>query len=99
MRNFPNLRLDKYRIAHPYLGKTPSGYLCGAFQIGPLTVMSSGSPSPGDVGYPWEHVSVSTPTRCPTWDEMKHVKELFWADDETVVQFHPEKSQYVNKHP
>lgn len=47
----------------------------------------------------WEHVSVSLKNRCPTWDEMCMVKEIFWKDDEVVVQFHPAKSEYVNIHP
>jgi hypothetical protein len=47
----------------------------------------------------WEHVSVSTKFRAPTWDEMHWVKEQFWDAEETVVQFHPPKSQYVNCHP
>ena len=47
----------------------------------------------------WEHVSVSLKKRCPTWDEMCLVKDLFWAEDECVVQFHPPKAEYVNCHP
>ena len=46
----------------------------------------------------WEHVSVSLRNRCPTWDEMCLVKDIFWQDDECVVQFHPPKSEYVNLH-
>ena len=46
----------------------------------------------------WEHVSVSLPTRCPTWDEMCKIKEIFFSDDETVVQYHPRKQDYVNIH-
>ena len=37
--------------------------------------------------------------RCPTWDEMCLVKDIFWQDDECVIQFHPPKSEYVNLHP
>jgi hypothetical protein len=48
---------------------------------------------------PWEHASVSLPTRCPTWNEMCWVKGLFWHDTETVVQYHPPKSDYVSFHP
>src|ERR1051325_807872 len=48
---------------------------------------------------PWEHVSVSTKTRCPTWEEMAWIKSLFFYDEEIVLQFHPRKSQYVNEHP
>lgn len=49
----------------------------------------------------WEHVSVSLmdSPKCPSWEEMCIVKALFWDDDETVIQFHPPKSEYVNKHP
>lgn len=47
----------------------------------------------------WEHVSVSLPNRCPNWDEMCKIKSLFWADDETVIQFHPKQSERVNLHP
>ncbi len=49
----------------------------------------------------WEHVSVSlpdSPKRCPSWDEMCIVKNLFWDESECVVQFHPPKSDYVNFH-
>lgn len=49
--------------------------------------------------YGWEHVSVSLPSRCPTWEEMCYLKNLFWNDDECVVQYHPRKSEYVNNHP
>lgn len=49
----------------------------------------------------WEHVSVSVigQKRCPLWDEMKWIKEQFFSDEETVVQFHPRKSEYVDVHP
>lgn len=47
----------------------------------------------------WDHVSIAFPNRCPTWEEMCKVKDLFFYDDETVIQFHPKKSEYVNKHP
>lgn len=47
----------------------------------------------------WEHVSVSLADRCPTWDEMCRVKRLFWDAEDTVVQYHPPESEYVNLHP
>jgi len=49
-------------------------------------------------GIEWEHVSVSTEKRCPNWPEMCFVKDLFWAEDETVMQLHPPKNAYVNNH-
>lgn len=46
----------------------------------------------------WEHVSVSLPHRCPTWGEMCMIKNLFFNKDETVIQYHPAESEYVNAH-
>lgn len=49
----------------------------------------------------WEHVSVSCMRKhrgkivpqMPDWDLMCMVKDLFWEDTETVVQFHDPKSE------
>ena len=60
-----------------------------------ITIISSGV----DYEFGWEHVSVSIEHRTPNWAEMCFVKDLFWRDDEPVVQFHPPKSEYVNFHP
>jgi hypothetical protein len=50
-------------------------------------------------GMGWQHVSVSRVDRCPTWEEMCQVKDIFWDDTDCVVQYHPPKSNYVNNHP
>lgn len=50
-------------------------------------------------GQQWEHVSVSTPNRCPTWEEMCAIKKQFWDAEDCIVQFHPPESEYVNNHP
>lgn len=44
----------------------------------------------------WEHVSICPINRTPTWDEMCMLKEMFWNENETVVQIHPAKENYVN---
>lgn len=44
----------------------------------------------------WDHISVSTIKRVPTWDEMCFIKNLFFDEEETVIQYHPKKSEYVN---
>ena len=49
-------------------------------------------------GAGWDHVSVSCDFRCPTWEDMCLVKSIFFRDDETVIQYHPKKSEYVNLH-
>lgn len=52
-------------------------------------------------GMGWQHVSVSIDNSSftPSWDLMCKVKDLFWSDEDWVVQFHPAKSEYVNNHP
>ena len=50
-------------------------------------------------GEPWEHVSISTPDRCPTWQEMSWVKSMFFEDTETVVEFHVPKADHIKFHP
>jgi len=47
----------------------------------------------------WNHVSVSLNSRCPNWREMCFVKDLFFDPEDCVIQFHPPKSKYVNRHP
>jgi len=50
-------------------------------------------------GMGWEHVSVSLPSRTPIWDEMCFIKNIFWDDEDAVIQFHPPKNDYINNHP
>lgn len=56
-------------------------------------------------GEGWQHVSVALSSnyikvkRCPTWEEMCFIKSIFFNDDETVMQLHPPKSEYINNHP
>jgi hypothetical protein len=47
----------------------------------------------------WEHVSVSTKNRTPTWHEMCFIKNLFWHRTATVMQLHPSAAEYINNHP
>lgn len=55
-------------------------------------------------GEGWEHASVSLTMkkknveRCPTWEEMCYVKDLFWDKEDTVIQYHPAEKNYVNMH-
>lgn len=52
-------------------------------------------------GMGWKHVSVTLETerKPPTWELMCKIKDLFWDDEDWVVQFHPAASEYVNNHP
>ena len=49
-------------------------------------------------GQGWEHVSVSLSHRTPNWREMCFIKDLFWDEEDVVIQYHPKKSEYVNLH-
>lgn len=96
MRKTVHSILEQGRIRYGPLKSDSSFGLTGAFLIkvygGPfLKVIAS-----CDLG--WEHTSASNDHRCPTWNEMCFVKDLFWEDEETVMQLHPPKSHYVNFH-
>lgn len=47
----------------------------------------------------WEHLSVSMPSKTPSWDQMCIMKEIFFDDEEECFEYHPKKSEYVNIHP
>jgi hypothetical protein len=101
-----NKEIEQYRLTvdknlgNPFLTSDESYGNNGIFiipykNIKLCCVISSGSD--------WDHVSTHVECvkkkRCPFWDEMCFVKNLFWNEDETVIQFHPKKSDYVNCHP
>lgn len=91
--------LESARIRSGRLAGSASDGMAGAFLVnGYLAVISSGPGGPFNHSG-WEHVSVSLPNRTPTWDEMARVKDLFFDAEETVIQFHPARSHYVNVHP
>lgn len=52
-------------------------------------------------GSGWDHVSVAplNHRRIPTWDDMCRVKDMFFREDEWVIQFHPPKDEYINNMP
>jgi hypothetical protein len=85
------------RVPARYLTTAADGFM-GLFRItiGGKCVRCIASDGEG-----WQHVSVSIEyeTKPPSWEIMCVVKELFWEDEDWVVQFHPAKSEYVNYHP
>lgn len=99
MRNIVHPAVEAARVAVGPYGSTYLDGNNGMFRFQregeTIRVLASDSLITG-----WEHVSVSVEgaERCPTWEEMCFVKDLFWDDEEAVIQFHPPKSQYVNFH-
>lgn len=62
----------------------------------PLTVIASDGSTPEGMG--WDHVSVSLPARCPTWEEMCLIKDLFFLPDEVAFQLHPRTADNISNH-
>jgi len=87
----PNL--EKLRVDHPFYEEQTPGSIEGCFMIPyareNLVVICG-------CGESWDHVSVSLRHRCPTWDEMSFVKNLFFEPDEIAIQFHPPEKDYIN---
>lgn len=91
--------LDKYRVKHPFWPQTTTS---GAFKVfvkqRSFNVLA-GIENTGDDGL-MEHISV-TPTnqkRCPTWDEMAAIKDMFFDPEEEAIQYFPKHSRYINIH-
>jgi len=80
------------------LYRSEPGYKNGFFQIpfrsSTLRVLVYAGASDG-----WEHVSISLKNRNPNWEEMCFIKDLFWDEEECVLQLHVPKSQWINNHP
>lgn len=94
-------RAEKYRKKHPAHLVHKKGDLYGWFEIptkncGPILRCLV---SQGFEAYEFDHVSVSLAHRCPTWEEMCMVKDIFFDEKDCVVQFHVPKSDHVNCMP
>ena len=89
---------NKHRVREGQLGSADSIGNNGVFIIPAITKKNRLRVLASD-GLGWEHVSVSLSYRCPRWGEMCRIKDLFWDEEDLVVQFHPPKSEYVNNYP
>ena len=82
--------LDKYRVDLRHVYGTMGDGGNGAFKV---FVHGKSFNCIASNGGGWEHVSVSpgSPNRkkCPTWEEMCAIKDMFFEPEETVVQYHP----------
>lgn len=88
-----NAEIEQYRLLkHSKKEDGNNGAFIIPFRSYELFVVASD-------GMGWDHVSVSLKNRNPNWDEMCFIKDLFFREDETVIQFHPKRSEYVNCHP
>lgn len=102
MRKTPNPKVERFRVRGngPFSSDMSYGNN-GAFAIpgpdgGVLICICSD-------GCDWEHVSVHGEVSggqqyTPSWAEMDFIKQLFFEDDEVVMQLHPAKKDYINVH-
>ncbi len=106
MRNLLDPEINRYRLTNraviEHCGNVGDG-MGGVFLV-PL-------PRPkGKPGHPlatvvasagggWDHVSVSLRTRCPAWNELEHVKRLFFRPGEVAMQLHLPPSEHISLHP
>ena len=99
MRDILPKQLEDGRVLDPRM-PSKAGDKFGLFRIvfkgARLQILSSGDFPPS--AYPWEHVSIKGHGCCPTWEQMCHVKSLFWGDDECVMQLHVPVEDWVNVH-
>jgi hypothetical protein len=89
---------EKYRIKTGIMWSDASYGNNGQFMVNSIKLKTPLGCQASD-GLGWNHISVSTQRRCPTWDEMCFIKNLFWDDEDCVLQYHPPKSEYIDCHP
>lgn len=103
MRNLHEL--DRFRMTGPdiiaYFGGI-GDEICGVFEV-PVPNKKTGLTArlrvlaSGEAG--WDHVSVSLPSRCPTWAEMSAIHRMFFAPGEVAMQLHVPAADHINVHP
>jgi hypothetical protein len=98
---------NEFRVKDGPMGSDDSIGNCGAFEVKwPDTdyhcVLFVIATDGMDMGAGWEHVSVhgvgARGKFTPSWNQMCFIKDLFWEAEDCVIQYHPPKSQYVNRH-
>lgn len=112
MKDTPNLQAEKYRVRDGMMASSRFDGNNGAFIVpfGPPEATQKRVYAYVIVSdqLKWDHVSVSVGEmhrgefralpRCPTWEEMDHIKRLFWRDDECVVQYHVPRTDHISDH-
>lgn len=102
MRNLEEPEVDRFRVKTEAVlrdfgsyGDAGNGIFVMRSPVQSWVVLSVMAAS----GEGWDHVSVSTRSRTPFWEEMAAVKDLFFKPDELVVQLHAPAAEHINVHP
>lgn len=95
-------RFDKHRITtgpdslmrnDPELAPVSGAFAFRLDAEGPRFVVVASN------GDGWDHISVSTEGRCPTWEEMDRIKRMFFKPDEVAMQLHVAVKDHISCHP
>ncbi len=103
MRKSPNTLVEKYRrskaglLSSSVLNGNNGIFVIPRNGVRLLCVVSD------QLG--WDHISVTVKTkkmtqikRCPTWDELSFLKDLFFEPEEVVVQLHVPDADHISVH-
>ncbi len=97
MKEYPCDMLERGRVQDGQMGSDSTDGNNGVFFVSTLAGIKLRIIASDGCG--WEHVSVTVKKkRTPTWGEMQFVKDLFWQEEEAVVQFHAPRSRHINNH-
>ena len=92
---------EKYRLTGNIAQATDSTYGNNGIFVIRLSNRSTAMTIASD-GMGWEHVSVHIISdgkeRLPSWSEMCKIKDMFWSEEDCIIQYHPARSEYVNNH-
>ncbi len=96
--------VNKYRVKTGPMASDDSSGMNGAFMVPcgrvVLGVVASDGRDWEQERLPlpkFDHVSVSLPARCPTWEEMEFIKRLFFRPEEMAVQYHVPIKRHINR--
>src|SRR3972149_1913846 len=103
------LACERFRVRSGEMETEPNSGPQGAFEVpGPegrtLWIIASDGRDWGEAalaGLAWEHVSVHAGRKraqTPTWREMEYVRDLFWEEGDTVLQFSVPRAKHINLH-
>lgn len=99
MKPHPNIEIEPYRICHGPEAAACIGTNAGIFRVPSRSIGGAVLTVVASDGGGWDHVSVSVEYRCPLWEEMCQIKDLFWGEDEVVMQLHPAKKDWISNCP
>jgi len=85
-------RCDWELRAHGCVGDGGNGCFIVPYHGAELCVIASN-------GGGWDHLSISLATRCPTWEEMEHIRKMFARAGEVWLQYGLPPAKHINAHP